>query len=78
MPILVVEILSASDKQEEIFDKVRDYLDAGVALVWLVEPVFRTVTVYRPDRKPELFNQDQELMGDPHLAGLCLRVADIF
>ncbi len=77
-PTLAVEILSPSDTQEQITDKVRDFLEAAIALVWVVEPVFRTVTVYRPDRKPELFNEDQELMGDPHLAGLRLKVADIF
>lgn len=77
-PALAVEILSPSDTQEDITAKVQDFLAAGAALVWVVEPVFRTVTVYRPDSQPELFNQDQELRGDPHLAGLRLKVADIF
>lgn len=77
-PVLVVEILSPSDKQEDILDKVRDYLDCGVKLIWVVEPVFRTVTVYRPDAAPVLFNADQDLSGEPHLPGFCVRVADVF
>ncbi|HSV16258.1 MAG TPA: Uma2 family endonuclease, partial [Tepidisphaeraceae bacterium] len=61
VPILMVEILSPSDKQEDILDKVRDYLDAGVPLVWIAEPVFRTVTVYQPNAEPVLYTVKQTI-----------------
>ncbi len=77
-PILAVEVLSPSDTQEDILLKVRDYLESDVKLVWIVEPWFRTVTVYRNDAGPELFHGDEQLRGDPHLPGLNIRVADIF
>ncbi len=77
-PILAVEILSPSDTQDDILLKVRDYLDSDVKLVWVVEPWFRTVTVYRTDSGPEMFHGEDKLLGDPHLPGLQLRVADIF
>ena len=77
-PLLAVEILSPSDKQEEILDKVGEYLAAGVGLVWVVEPRFRTVTVYRHDAEPELFNVRQELSAEPHLPGFRVSVAAIF
>ncbi len=77
-PILAVEILSPSDDQDEILEKVREYLDVGVLLVWVIEPVFQTVTVYRPGVPPEMFNTSQELSGDPHLPGFRVRVADLF
>ena len=78
VPILAVEILSPSDKEEEINEKVDDYLSAGVALVWVVDPHDRTVLVYRPGAEPELFNVRQELSGDPHLPGFRVPVAQIF
>jgi Uma2 family endonuclease len=78
LPILAVEILSPSDKQEDILDKVSDYLEAGIPLVWVLEPVFRTVCVYRPGREPELFNSSQHLNADPDLAGFRVSVADLF
>lgn len=78
VPTLVVEILSPSDKQEEIEEKVASYLAAGVPLVWIVSPRFRTVTVHRPDAEPELFNATQELSGGPHLPGFRVAVARIF
>lgn len=77
-PTLAVEILSPSNTQEEVTDKVREYLESGVALVWVVDPVFQTVQVYRPDGRPALFNADQELTGEPHLPGFRVPVARLF
>lgn len=77
-PVLAVEILSPSDKNENIQDKVAEYLDCGVALVWVVDPKFRTVTVYRPDAEPVLFNRTQTITGEPHLPGLSIAVDLMF
>jgi Uma2 family endonuclease len=78
IPILAVEILSPSDKVEEIDEKVDEYLNAGVLVVWIVDPHYQTVTVYRSDAQPVLFNADQELNGEPHLPGFSVHVCDIF
>jgi Uma2 family endonuclease len=78
VPVLAVEILSPSDRVEEIDEKVDQYLRAGVRLVWLVDPHFRTVHVHRPDAEPELFNLRQELSAEPHLPGFRVPVARIF
>jgi Uma2 family endonuclease len=75
---LAVEILSPSDTQEDITDKIGDYLAAGVPLVWVIETVFRTASVYRPDADPEMFNVRQELSAEPHLPGLRVAVSEIF
>jgi len=78
IPVLAVEILSPSDKQNEIAAKVDDYLSVGVPLVWVVDPHFQTVLVHRPDHRPELFYGDDQLIGDPHLPGFHVKAADIF
>ncbi len=77
-PVLAVEILSPSNQWDEVTDKVREYLAAGVALVWVLDPVFRTVQVYRPGAEPQMFNSQQELTGDPHLPGFRSEVARLF
>jgi Uma2 family endonuclease len=77
-PILAVEILSPPDKYEDITEKVQEYLDAGVALVWVVDPVFRTVMIYRPGAEPEFVNVRQELTAEPHLPGFRAAVAALF
>jgi Uma2 family endonuclease len=78
VPILAVEILSPSDKQEDVLDKIQDYLDAGVPLVWSVEPVFKTITVYRPGTEPQMFSLKHELTAEPQLPGFRVPVAAIF
>jgi Uma2 family endonuclease len=77
-PLLAVEIASPSDTAEDMAEKVQQYLDAGVALVWEVNPFFRTVTVHRPDARPALFNDAQVLTAEPHLPGFQAAVADVF
>jgi Uma2 family endonuclease len=77
-PILAVEVLSPSDQHEDIADKINEYIDAGVPLVWIVDTFFSTVTVHRPDAKPQLFNADQEISGEPYLPGFCVAVAELF
>lgn len=77
-PVLAVEILSPSDEHGEVVEKIREYLDAGVPLVWVIDPDFRTVVVYRPDAEPELFNVRQEISAEPHLPGFRVPVARIF
>jgi Uma2 family endonuclease len=78
VPVLAVEILSPSDTVEEIKEKIDDYLAAGVALVWIVDPHDQTVTVYRKGARPELVNVDQELKAEPSLPGFCVKAAEVF
>lgn len=78
VPVLAIEILSPSDVIEEIGEKIDDYLTAGVALVWIINPHDQTVTIYRPGTGPELVNIRQNLSGDPHLPGFCVAAKEIF
>ena len=77
-PVLAVEILSPSDTHEDVVEKVQLYLEVGVAVVWIVDPDLRHVTVYRPGKDQVLFAASQDLIGDPELPGFRVRVADIF
>jgi Uma2 family endonuclease len=77
-PIFAVEILSPSDKNEDIDEKIDEYLEAGVKLVWIVDPHLETVLVLRPDAPPRLYNVTETLDGEPHLPGFSTPVAMIF
>jgi Uma2 family endonuclease len=77
-PTLAAEVLSPSNSQEEIDTKVKAYLTAGVPVVWVVHPTFRTVTVYRPDAPPTMVNDTGELTAEPHLPGFRCAVANLF
>jgi len=78
VPTLAVEILSPSDTHEEVHEKIGEYLKAGVALVWIVDPDDQAVRVYRPGSRPEFFNADHELSGEPHLPGFRVPVRRLF
>jgi Uma2 family endonuclease len=78
IPVLAVEILSPFTTQEEVDEKIDLYLEVGVPLVWLVDVHDRTVTVYRPGAPPVMFNDTQQLSGEPHLPGFVVPVAMIF
>jgi Uma2 family endonuclease len=78
VPTLAVEILSPSDTHEQTHEKLSEYLRAGVPLVWIVDPDDYTVRVYSQDARPQLFNEDQELAGDPHLPGFRVAVRRLF
>ena len=77
-PVLAVEILSPSDRNDDVTEKITEYLDAGTALVWRVEPALGIVTVFRPDAEPESFNMHGHLTAEPHLPGFRVAVAEIF
>jgi hypothetical protein len=49
-----------------------------VTVVWAVDPGFKTVTVHRNCRAPEMFNIERHLSGDPFLTGLTIPVATLF
>jgi Uma2 family endonuclease len=76
-PVLAVEILSPSDKHEDIVEMVELYLEAGSA-VWVVDPDFRTVAIHRPGRPLELLTDRQELTMEPELPGFRVAVAKLF
>lgn len=77
-PDLVVEVLSPSERPSEVAAKVQMYLDAGVRMIWLVEPQDRTITVLQPGQPARRLVAGDTLTGDPVLPGFSLPVADIF
>jgi len=77
-PRLAVEVLSPNDRADRTLRKLMDYLRNGVALVWLVDPEARTVTVYRPGAPPYELKEHEELTGHDVLPGFSCKVADLF
>lgn len=48
-PYLCIEILSPEDTAVATLEKVREYLNFGVAWVWVIDPASRTGQVHGPD-----------------------------
>ena len=77
-PDLAVEVLSPSDRMADAMSKITMYLQAGVRLVWLVDPASLTVTVFRQDAAPKSFGAGESLDGGDVLPGFSVPVAEIF
>ena len=77
-PDLAVEVISPSDEPGDIAKKRRLYRRAVVPLVWWVDPVRRTVAVYRDGHFVGEMGEGDELDGEPVLPGFRLPVAEIF
>ena len=77
-PRLIAEVLSPNDTLEEISERVAEYLECGVPVVWVVNPAFRTVSVHRPNAHPIALDTRDILTGDSALPGFSCPVASLF
>ena len=77
-PDLAIEVVSPSDVQSRIVEKALAYLEAGTHLVWVLEPVSKTVTVYRSETDIEILTHDDTLTGEEVVPGFTCPVAHLF
>jgi Uma2 family endonuclease len=78
VPDLVVEVVSPTDRPNQISKRVQEYLEFGVKMVWLVEPEDQTIAVYRPDQSHQVLTSPDELTGRGVLPEFAHRVGDFF
>jgi Uma2 family endonuclease len=77
-PDLAVEVVSPSDHFSRTWKKVREYIDKGVRLIWVVDPLDRSVTVYRSLKDVSVLAETQTLDGGDVVPGFSCRVAELF
>jgi Uma2 family endonuclease len=84
VPALAVEVRSEGDYGESaetrLADKRADYFEAGTEVVWDVDPLARTVAVYRAaaPQQPDIYPTGQIADAEPALPGFRVPVDDIF
>lgn len=78
VPDLIVEVVSPSDRPAEVQGKVREWLEAGARLVWVVYPSNRTVDVIRSLQDRAVLGVTDTLDGGSVLPGFACSVAEIF
>ena len=77
-PDLAIEVVSPSDVHSRVVRKALDYLKAGTRLVWVLEPVSKTVTVYRSESDIEILTNGATLTGEDVVPGFACRVGQLF
>jgi Uma2 family endonuclease len=78
VPDLVTESVSPNDTAEEIEERVVDYLEVGVPLMWVIYPKNRTAYVYRKDKSVARLTATDQLSGEDVLPGFSCRVEELF
>lgn len=77
-PEFAVEVVSPTDRITDLEDKARDYIRAGVDLVWVVVPSTQSVHVWRKDGSRSVLQSGETLSGESVLDGFTVDVADLF
>ena len=77
-PELTVEILSPTDRPDQVRRKLDEYFAAGVRLVWVIDPATRTVQVHHGRGEPLSLASGAVVTGEDVLPGFALPVDDIF
>lgn len=76
-PDFVVELRSSSDRLESLQTKMREYIDNGTLLGWLIDPQQRRVEIYRPLLAVEVLENPTELSGEV-LPGFVLNLRGVW
>ncbi len=72
-PDFVVELRSKSDRLRALQAKMREYMDNGTRLGWLIDPQHKRVEVYRLGQEVEVLEEPKELSGEDVLPGFRLQ-----
>ena len=79
-PDFVIELRSSSDSLSMLQDKMREYIDSGARLGWLIDPLANPgqVYIYRPNAEIEVLEDAKSVSGEPELAGFMLDLERIW
>jgi Uma2 family endonuclease len=78
IPTLVGEILSPNDRHADVMSRLNDYLNAGVSLIWVIDPAMQTLTIHTRSSAHRVLTIDDTLDGNGVLPGFTCPVRDIF
>jgi Uma2 family endonuclease len=77
-PDLAAEVFAPEETVEDYEEKLREYFEWGVRLVWLVDPTERTVTACHSPTEMTTLTVADELSGEDVVTGFSCRVAELF
>lgn len=76
-PDFVAELRSKTDRLSAVQKKMREYMDNGARLGWLIDPQSRRVEIYRPGQDVEILDDPASVSGEPVLPGFMLDLSGI-
>ncbi|MBA2276921.1 MAG: Uma2 family endonuclease [Chloroflexia bacterium] len=77
-PDFVIELRSPTDRLPALQDKMREYMDNGARLGWLIDPDHKRVYVYHPEIPVQQLDNPETLSADPVLTGFVLDLRKVW
>jgi len=77
-PDFVIELRSKSDNLRKLQAKMREYIENGARLGWLIDPAEKKVHVYRADKTNEILENPSKVSGENVLPGFELDLKEIW
>ncbi len=77
-PDFVVELMSPSDTLEKTRAKMKEYMENGASLGWLINRKQKQIEIYRPKQEVEILESPQTVSGEDVLPGFVLDLAEIW
>ncbi len=77
-PDFVIELRSETDRLKDLQKKMREYIENGVQLGWLIDPQNKRVHIYRPQMETKVLENPKEVSGEPLLRGFVLNLQEIW
>ncbi|NER98005.1 MAG: Uma2 family endonuclease [Symploca sp. SIO1B1] len=77
-PDFVIELRSESDSLPKLQAKMREYIDNGAKLGWLIDPQNQRVEIYRAGREVEVLEHPSSLSGEDILPGFVLKLRRVW
>ena len=70
----VIELRSRNDSLSQRQAKMQEYLDSGLRLGWLIDPISQQVAIYRQNQELEIVSLPTTLSGEDVLPGFTLEL----
>lgn len=77
-PDFVIELRSPSDRLTVLREKMREWIESGVAVAWLIDPETRSVEIYHTGQPAEIACDPASVTGDGPVAGFVLELASVW
>jgi Uma2 family endonuclease len=77
-PDFVVELRSESDRLADLSAKMKEYVECGICLGWLIDPLLKQVHIYRPGQATEILDAPEHVAADSTLPGFVLDLRKIW
>ncbi|NCR42418.1 MAG: Uma2 family endonuclease [Microcystis aeruginosa W13-11] len=73
-PDFVIELRSRTDSLAQLQEKMQEYLDSGLRLGWLIDPINQQVAIYRQNQEVEIVSLPTTLSGEDVLPRFTLEL----